>query len=217
MSSTPEFCTQCGTPLPSGARFCGRCGNAVEPIPAAPGRQPAPEPVGRPPVGEPARPAAAPSEPILGIMPNVQRRKGFMGLSYENYSVIITPKRLIFALVTTQLMKEMVAAARDEAKAKGAGFMGQWAAQMGWVQSLIRRYEGKTGDEILAEYPGSFAITVGEIKKISLSESEDDESGKVERRMVIEGANGKQKYLLGSTSLNDARRLLRQALPQQVK
>ncbi|MBC7238094.1 MAG: zinc ribbon domain-containing protein [Chloroflexi bacterium] len=194
------FCVQCGAPLPAGARFCARCGHEAQSVSTI----------------STTSPVAADAEPILAILSGLQRRSGFLGLKAQTFNLIITPRRLILAAVSPKLMKEAVAQARDQAKGQGAGFLGQWAAQFRWMGVLEQRYWQMSVDDIIPQFPGSFTLPVAELRRISFSSYEDDESGQETHRMVIEANSGKYRFVLTGKS-DDARKLLSQVLPEVTR
>jgi len=224
MPQAARFCTNCGAPLNPDNRFCGSCGHAVEQVsdatpPAAPA-QPV-QPVRPAPQAAPAMPAAQiepgmHSEPILGTIANVQKRKGFMGISADTYNLIVTPTRLVFAYVSQQTMKAEVAEANQEAKAQGKNWLGVVGAQMGWLKRLLAKYNSMTIEEILAQYPGSFIISNAEVKKIRLGAPSDEDSN-VQGVMSIDTLAGKHSFELVSVQPQDAKRLLQQTLGPLVK
>lgn len=157
-------------------------------------------------------------ETIVGIIPALVRRKGFMGLSTETFNLIVTPDRLIFAAVSSQTMQEAVALARQQAREQGAGALGQFAAQQGWANTLARQYQAMTGDAILARFPGSFCLANAAISRIRLSEADaDDDAPQTKADVTIETSNGKHKFELAGQSVNTVRRTLHSALGDKVK
>ena len=217
MTTTPKFCPSCGSPLAAGVRFCGQCGAGVQPAspPPVPAGIPYPAPP-PPPVAAPPAPAYAPAgepvgESIVGVLP-VQRQKGLLGMRVENFSLIVTPYRLVFAAVSSQMMKEAVAAARQEAKSGGKGFLGQWAAQMGWLEVMQRQYHAMPVDAIPGRYPGSFVLHNAEIKRIRYRNTVDDESARSTQELIINATSGKYKFVLQGATLKQAKNLLRQTL-----
>ena len=210
MNEMPRFCTNCGTPLRSGTRFCGQCGAPVLSTPAAPAYQAPAGPV----VAAPYPPPVA--EPVLAMVLGLQRRKGLMGVDTMN--LVATPARLIFAMVTKQMMKEAVVTARDEAKSQGKGFFGQVAAQMAWVNVVCREYYTMPIDAILARYPGSFFIPSAGVRRIRLKHSTlNDQGNRSDQELIIEATNGKHRFALLGMDVREARRTLQQALGSVVK
>lgn len=198
----PKFCTHCGTPLSAGAKFCGECGQAVQAAVAA--------------AAPSAAPAEQPAEPILGLVPLVQRRKGFLGLKFETFSLVITSKRLLFPLVTNQMTKELIAQARQEAKSQGKGFLGQAAAQMGWVDRLSRRYGAMSAEDILNQPAGGFAIPSADVTAVRLDEEYDEDTG-TEVKLGIKTTQGRYDFLVKGMSAKQARTILQAALGSKVR
>lgn len=240
MIATPKFCSNCGSPLGPGNRFCAKCGAPVQAAPAAAVTPPAPvQPQATPPAVAPtpappaaptpapvvvqvSAPAPAAAEPIVGII-TLQRRKGFMGASVETFSMLVTPQRLAMVSISNQVMKEAIAAARDQAKAEGKGFFGQVGAQMGWMNVLYRRYQETPVDVSLAQNPGSFVIRNQEVRSIRLKDPAIIQVGIATRNdtnrteMTIETTAGKQKWELVNMKAKEARAILQQTLGGVVR
>ncbi|MBN1315496.1 MAG: zinc ribbon domain-containing protein [Anaerolineales bacterium] len=205
METKPKFCKNCGTQLVPGSKFCEGCGSPIQP-------QQAPPPVPQPPAPQPqVAYQSAGAEPIVGIIP-VQRSKGFLGLGVESFNMILTPNRLVFALMTQKMMNQAVKDARAEAKSEGKGFFGQWGAQLGWLSVVHRQYQSMPIDAILNQYPGSFLIANAEIKKVRFKDNTDDESGKSEYEINIDTVRGKFKFKLVYTSISEAKKLMQSTL-----
>jgi len=230
LNTMPRFCTHCGLPLNPGTRFCGQCGQAVQPLPdapaaAAPGPPAAPPPVpaapqapGFQPLAAPVQAPAANLEPILGVILGLQQSKGFLGMGTRNLSLIVTPARLIFCPVTNQEMNRAVAAAREEAKAQGKGFLGQWGAQLAWLGVLGRQYQSTPVQDLFSLHPGSFFIAHAQIRRVRFIQSSiDAQDGRQSpAEMRLEAAE-KYRFVMRGTSVRDARQLLRQTLGAVVK
>lgn len=220
MNTTPRFCTQCGQPLTAGAQFCAHCGKAVRQA-TAPAPSPTPPPAPPPPVvPQPANPGyggyQAPTEPIIQIIPGLERKKGFLGLGTDHYSLVITPSRLIFAYLDSRRMQDFVNQARNQAKAQGKGFFGQMGAQLGWVRLLEQQLANTPPDHILAQDPHNFQIPNQAISKIRLRQSFDSENQTQESiRIVILTTSGKHQFRL-PTSMNLSKRELKQRLQQTL-
>ena len=197
--NTSANCPSCGTTVPAGSAFCGRCGQAIRSDPSLSA-------------------STGTEEPTLGIIPALGRRKGFLGLSTDTFNLIITPRRLIFALVAPKMMREAIATARDEAKAGGSGFFGQWAAQMAWVEVVCRAYGAMPIDTILTEFPGSFELANASITRVRLEEPDDDEdSASTANGLTIEAGRTKHRFTFSSISCAEATDLLRATLPNLVR
>jgi hypothetical protein len=157
MTQGNKYCTGCGTPVVPGARFCSTCGKPQEAGSSAP--------VNAAPVFTPA-PAAAPyAEAIIGVLPGLIRKKG---LAVEGLNIIVTQRRMIFAVTTNDMMKE-------EAKQAGkeGGFFGAIlnAATMG--QTFYKRYLTMPPDAALAETPQNFAVELSQITGVRLAEGKE--------------------------------------------
>ncbi|MHB0858634.1 MAG: hypothetical protein ACYC5M_13845 [Anaerolineae bacterium] len=228
MSTQPRFCTFCGSPLGGEGRFCGHCGRTqplsapqapASPVYSAPAPASAYPPPPPPPAPAPAM-AYAPveSEPIMGIVPGVQRKSGFMGTKIDSYNLVLTPHRLIFAYMSQQLMKEAVNTARLEAKSQGKGWLAQVGAQMRWMDGICQRYHEMPVGSILSQYPGSFTVGNAEVQRVRLKETGgSDDDAQTERQLILETAGGKQQYILTAMGIKEAKRVLQATLGDRVR
>ena len=157
------------------------------------------------------------AEPILDILSGLQRRRGFLGLRMETFSLIVTPWRLVLAAVSSGLMKEAVIQARREAKEHGAGFMGQWGAQLAWMEILERRYREMPVEAIVDKFPGSFCLLSTEVRNISTRTEEDDEGGRDIHELRIETSSDKYRFQLMRGTADEARKILGQHLPNVMR
>ncbi|MHB1293772.1 MAG: hypothetical protein ACYC4R_02135 [Anaerolineae bacterium] len=229
MTTPPRFCAYCGKPLGGEGRFCGQCGRTQPaaapqapvsaPAPAAPVYYSAPPPPPAPTYAPPPAMMAAPveSEPILGIVPGVQRKSGFMGLKVDSYNVVLTPYRLVFAYMSSELMKEAVNTAREQAKSEGKGWLAQVGAQMRWLNVVCARYQQMPVGALFTQYPGSFAVNYAEIKRVRLREEGGDEDAQSVSKMIVETMGGKYDYTLTGMSIRDAKRVLQATLGDRVR
>lgn len=184
MDEQPRFCTTCGANLVADARFCTKCGKTVaDPSQqaGAPATPPAPapdpgQPTGPPPPMDPAA-AASRGETVMATIPNAMLKAGFMGVGSKPYILVLTDRRVIFARITSEMMKQLVSDARDDAKSQGKGFMGQWGAQLTAYAKFAERYSRMHPDEILAETPENFAIDRSTIRKAKLKAGTMNEDG----------------------------------------
>ena len=218
-----RFCTACGTPLSPGDSFCTACGAQVpapapapvpEPAPPSAESMPAPAPAPAPPVPPVApapAPTGAPAERILAVLGNLTQLGGFMGIKSKTYSLIITDWRVIFAQLTKEKMTAMVNQARDEAKASGKGFFGQWGAQLGTSMNYHEAYWQMTPDQALAETQGNFAIDRPAIVSVKYKQGVSDENGAPGQDTVtIKTTSGKHKLQVGG-SLGAVKKAFREA------
>ena len=236
MTPAPRFCTQCGTALSAEARFCAQCGTPVRQPALPPAHQqppavnpstiaPPPPPAARPRFAQPAPPVAAAAgrraEPILSIILGLQRQKGLLGMGTDNYSLIITPSRLVFAHADKRAVQAYGQRARHEAKAEGKGFFGQWGAQLGWLALLERDLQAATPDQILAQSPNSFFIPNASISRIRIRRKTDaDYDSTTYVVLLINTTSGKHKFQIPSNfraTPRDLKQRLRRTLGTVVK
>ncbi|MBC7233951.1 MAG: zinc ribbon domain-containing protein [Chloroflexi bacterium] len=211
MSTEAKFCSQCGKLLAAGARFCAYCGAPVQGAATAP---PSPPDTGAAPQSSISAPEQA--EPIIDVIP-LQRRSGFMGMTVENFNMIVTPQRLVLIPVSKQEMQEAVKTAQEEARAAGKGFFGQWAAQLAWLQVLYRKYRTTPVAE-LAQTPGSVVLWNREVRSIRLSDPRVVQRGSATEQtsaysqIALETTRGGFKFDLLMMKAGEARKILQQTL-----
>ena len=156
-------------------------------------------------------PAGAPSERILAVIGNLTELGGFMGIKSKTYSLIITERRVVFAQLTKEKMTAMVNQARDEAKASGKGFFGQWGAQLGTSMNYHEAYWQMTPDQALAETQGNFAIDRPAIVSVKYKQGVTDENGAPGQDTVtIKTTSGKHKLQVAG-SLGAVKKAFREA------
>jgi hypothetical protein len=167
MSEGQRYCTACGSPTAPGNAFCGQCGKPVDGRTAGPvvaGGVAAPaNPVAPPAAGAPvAAPATTASgEQILGIIPNLQRKRGMF--AYDAVVLVVTTQRLILAVLTADMLKQAAADATREAREQGKGFLATTWATMTSGMSYHRRYFEMTPDRILAENRQNSMIPLAQV------------------------------------------------------
>lgn len=197
---TPKFCTGCGSALAPEARFCTGCGSATASVAPAPA----------PPVA-PVAPIAAPvAEPAVAIIPNARLKRGFMGLKSTTFTLVLTRERIIFAETTSAMLKQSVADARDEAKANGKGFFGQWGAQLGAYGALAEGYLSMDPNAALAENPGNFALQESAIDKMKLKGGVvgDEDTNSTPDRLIIKMHGGDKHHIDLGSGLKQAKEAL---------
>lgn len=177
---------------------------APAPRPAAAAAYPSPS----------AQPIAPRGEGVVGVIPHVERRKGLIGR--ESFTLVLTPERLILAKMTSEMMKAIVAQARQEAKAEGKGFFGQWGAQLGAYAAHAQRYLGMPVEAILRENPDNFQIPLSQVRQVRIKTGFRDEQQNNPDRLEIH-AGDKMKFDLKGTSAGQAKKVLRQVLGDRVK
>ena len=86
---------------------------------------------------------------------------------WDIYTGVVTSQRLIFAQMTSEMLKTATQQSRDQAKAEGKGFFGQWSEQLKATWGYSQRYLTIPPQTILAETPDNFELynnTISEIK-----------------------------------------------------
>jgi len=135
------------------------------------------------------------SEQIVGIIPDLKHKKGF--LKYEGCNVIVTSNRLIVAIMT-----------KDMRKSSGD-------------IPLDQKYRGMTMDAILAETQGNFAIPAEEIKRIRVERGSggDIEVSGGPDRLIVKTTSGKHVFTFGKKSIaaKEAKAILKEAFGEVVK
>jgi len=174
MTETARFCTACGERQADDARFCTVCGAA---LPAA----------------------TSQAESVVALIPNASMKGGFLGLAPKSYTLVLTDRRIIFAHITSEMMKQLVNDARGAAKADGKGFMGQWGAQLSAYSKFAERYRTMDPEQALAETPENFAIENATIQKAKIKSAMVDENGQSgSDKLQLKTSTGKYSVSLGS-------------------
>ncbi len=221
--SPSETCPACGASLPGDARFCSSCGRPVAATPAAPPPLPQTQPI---PVVRPAAipavppavntfatsptpPAPQQAEQVIGVVGMVTRKTGLF--SSELYHLVITGKRLIFALQTKEMQTNDVNQARQEAKQQGKNFFGQIGAQMSTRTG--EKYMGVAPESILSENPKNFTVDLSQVVKVSVfhGDSEDNTPDSLE----IKTSTDKMKFTISNAYAVEKQ--LKQMLGSKVK
>ena len=200
-------CPHCGHSLRPGFQFCGTCG---APLAGQPAGSPHPVPAQPPAAVQPAPRRGAGK--IVGVVPLVERRKGLMGS--EAFNLLLTLEHLIFARVTTEMIRAASEQAKQEAEDQGKGFFKQWGASMGANRKIVEQYFQMPVETILRQHADNFAVPTSQVRKITFSSRNTDTT--LPEEMVIHAGN-KQKFQLKGTTIGDARKVLRQVLEKRVK
>jgi hypothetical protein len=161
MVQEKRFCTSCGAPIGKEDQFCGSCGRQLST--ASP--EPASAPSTAPAQAVPPQSPVVPGEQIIGVIPAVSRKKGMFNI--ENFNVVVTEKRMIFALMTNEMIKE-------EAKKAGkeGGLLSGIANAMTVGYTFYKRYFDMTPESALKETAGNFDIERSSLRKIKFVEGQ---------------------------------------------
>jgi hypothetical protein len=101
-----------------------------------------------------------PGETFIGVIPNARRKKNM--LSTETFNIVITNQRMVFALVTSDMIKA------EAASHKGEGIKGAFKAMTAGY-NLWQRYPGMSPDQAMAETPGNFSVYMNQVRKVKYS------------------------------------------------
>jgi len=175
----------------------------ASPTPVAPAPAPRPQPAPQAPTGERA----------VGVIPAVERKKGLFG--NQSFNLVLTLQHLVFARLTSDMLRQASKRAKEEAKAQGKGFFGQWGASLKGNSAIVERYYQMPIEAILREHPDNFAIPIHEIKQIKTKHYSDPEYPQPDQ-LIIQ-ARDKIKLNLKGCSAGEAKKTLRQVLGSRVK
>jgi hypothetical protein len=87
---------------------------------------------------------------------------------WDTFTGVMTTQQFIVAQMTSEMLKTATNEAKEQAKAQGKGFFGQWSDQLKASFGYTKRYLNMDPTAILAETPGNFAIENSTIKEIKL-------------------------------------------------
>jgi hypothetical protein len=162
----------------------------------------------------PPSPPAATGEPIVSMLAGLRRKKGFLGLGIESFTLMITRSRVVLIHVDTKTMNAFVTEARLKAKGEGKGWVGQSAAQMGWVNLLLERLQSLGPDAALAQYPGSFFIPTHSISRVQVKQAHHDyDQPENDIRITFHTTAGKHVFTITpGMGVRDLKQRLQQAL-----
>jgi hypothetical protein len=155
------FCQNCGSALTEGNRFCGSCGRPVTDAPPSQPPQyipPPPAPIPAPVYAQQPVPNSQ-SERVIGAIPVIHKKNMF---SVESYDIVVTERRLIFALMTNDMVKE-------EAKKHGKdGFLAGMVGAMTIGYTFYKRYLTMDPEMALRENPQNYQLELNQIRGVRL-------------------------------------------------
>jgi hypothetical protein len=161
---------------------------------------------------QPAPQAAQQSQVIAAIA--FRKPKSFG--RYDSFTGVITPYQLIFAQMTGEMVKDAAMQARDQAKADGKGFFGQWSDQLKASFGYTKRYLTMDPAAIIAETPGNFAIDNSSISEIKLKRKYlDQDNTRYEWEVQIHSYAGKHEFRMDDN--NDYVEMLKRGYSDRVK
>jgi hypothetical protein len=172
-------------------------------------------PISQQPVSmQPTKAPQGTSEMVLGVI--LVRKPKSLGRS-DMYTAVVTNQRMIFALLTNEMLKQAAQMGKEKAKAEGKGFWGQMQDQFrGWYY-CSQRYLTMDPSAALSENPLNFAINSASINEIKLRlvEIDPENATQCEFEMELESTQGKNKFRM--TEKDEYPNLLRQAYGEKVK
>lgn len=182
------------------------------PVPAPAYTQPSQAPYSNNPQYQ-AAPQRSSSEQVIGAI--VLRKPKSFG-RYDTFTGVVTDQRFIVAQMTGDMVKDAAMQAKEQAKAEGKGFWGQWSDQLKASFGYTKRYLTMSPDAIIAETPGNFAINNNTIREIKLKIKHLDADGsRKEWEVEIHSTAGKYEYRMDENS--QFVDLLKKAYPERVK
>ena len=237
------YCENCGSKLNPNAKFCGKCGaalsqqaaseppvnaqpkpqrpsyysppstNAVAQSPPPPPMMQAPAAQAQPKIPQVASPPSSQTEPTMGVI--LLRKPKSLG-RYDTYSGVLTNQRVIFAQMTSEMLTRAAQEARDQAKAEGKGFWGQWSDQLKGTFGYTKKYLTMPPQAILAETPGNFALnnnTINEVKVHLKGANQQNQR----RELEVEFCSTAGKHVFRMDENSDFTGLLKQVYGDRVK
>ncbi len=149
-----NFCTNCGSPLKAGAKFCGKCGTPSS------GASPANN-------GNPENSGSPANTLSYRFMTPATYKKNLVVM--KGCTLIFTDTRILVAFVDNNLMKQHMEQIRKEHE--GEGFFKKAAASMSAGSSFVERYHTMSESEILSEAPNNFYIQNNNVERIRFKRS----------------------------------------------
>lgn len=165
-----------------------------------------------PPPPPPPPTGSNPSETVIGTI--FLRKPKFMG-RYDSFTAAITNQRLIVAQMTSQMLTDAAMKAREQAKAEGKGFMGQWSDQLNATFSYTQRYMTMSPDAILNETLGNFAINHNDMREVKLGLKRTKQASKDEFEVTFNCNQG--SYVFRMDQRDAFTDLLKQVYGERVK
>jgi hypothetical protein len=181
---------------------------------------PTPPPPPPPPFENPAKmPVPAPareigSEGVLGAM--LLRKPKSLG-RYDSFTGVVTTHRMIFAQMTGEMLKDAAKAAREQAKAEGKGFWGQWSDQLKASFAYSQKYLTMAPSAILSETQGNFAVNNDTIHEIKMKLKHTRQGNMNLHEFEMEIASGSGKFEFRMDEKDEYVKLLKQAYGEKVK
>jgi predicted Zn-dependent peptidase len=137
---------------------------------------------------------------------------------YDTFTGIVTSQRMIFAQMTNEMLKNAIQASRDQAKAEGKGFWGQWEEQLRASFGYSQRYLTLDPSTALAETLGNFEVYNNAIKEVKLHVKDLSRGGQADiQEFEIEANSDQGKYQFRMDERDEYVNLLKRVYGERVK
>jgi hypothetical protein len=161
-------------------------------------------------------PAISTGDSVMGAL--LLRKPKSLG-TYDSFTGVVTNSRIIFAQMTSGMVKQAIQQARSQAKAEGKGFWGQWSEQLKASFGYTQRYLNMDPSVALSETPGNFMVSNNAISEIKLHlkniNKGQTQAQLHEFELEIKSASGKYKFRMEER--DDYVRLLKQVYGEKLK
>jgi len=136
-------------------------------------------------------------ERIVAIVPNLKKPKSFG--RWDVYNLIVTERRCIFAILTSDMLTRAIKEANEQGKSQGKGFMDRWGDQFQATLGYWRHYESMEPDSALRENKENFSVDLSAVKSAYVNKKEKAGQGRNAFKVhywevVIETRSDKIKY-----------------------
>jgi hypothetical protein len=115
-------------------------------------------------------------ERIVSIIPNLKKPKSFG--RWDTYNLIVTERRCIFAMLTSDMLNRAIKEANEQGKQQGKGFLDRWGDQISASMGYWRRYESMDPASALSENKENFSFDRSAVKKAYVSRKERSGQGR---------------------------------------
>jgi hypothetical protein len=153
-------------------------------------------------------------ETTIGVV--VFRKMKTLG-RYDTFAGVVTTERMIFAQLTADMLNQAAQQARDQAKAEGKGFFGQWADQLRGTFGYTNKYLTMPPQTILAETTGNWALYNNSISRIDIHLKGQHKESRAHREFeaIIHSSSGTYDFHMEENS--DFTDILKRAYGERVK
>lgn len=147
------------------------------------------------------------NESIIGVIVNASKKKSLF--KRTTYNIIVTNKRLLFAELTADMLKQAAKDATEESKAAGENIFKRMAKTATSGFSFHKRYLEMTPEAILAEQPENYALEATQIEKFKTKMGDIEYN--TPNKLILFSSRGKESFDIQS-NISEAKKLLNQLL-----